>query len=119
MTNYGNRSASRLRTRLPARLITLNGELRVVLQDLSRSGAGLSKSALPRSGSAVLQWFGYEAFGAIRWSVAGQCGIEFDGLIPQAWVLATRSHDARERLPDDDEMVRRGAREWVTGAVLI
>ncbi len=67
----------------------------------------------------MLQWFGYEAFGAIRWSADGQCGIEFEQLIPEAWVLATRGHDARERLPDDRELARRGARDWVAGSARI
>lgn len=119
MANHGNRSASRLKTRLPARLITLEGELHVVLLDLSCTGAGLRRTALPLTGEAVLQWFGYEAFGTIRWSESGQCGVEFEQPIPYAWVIATRNHDAAERLPDDHELNRQQARDWVAGRVRI
>lgn len=120
MAHHGKRLANRLRTRLPARLITLDGERRVVLQDLSCTGAGIIRPDLPRDcGQAVLQWYGYEAFGTIRWLTGRHCGIEFDTPIPEAWVIATRSHDARERLPDERELSRRRARDWVAGVVRI
>lgn len=116
MASYGKRSAGRLRTRIPARLITLDGEFRVILNDLSCTGASVGKQALAlRSGNAVLQWLNFETFGVIRWGKDGLCGIEFERPIPEAWVLTTRSHDEHQRLPDDAELKRRAARDWVTG----
>jgi hypothetical protein len=116
MATYGKRSAGRLRTRIPAKLITLDGEYRVVLSDLSRTGASVCRPGLSeQAGSAVLQWMNFEAFGVIRWGFPGQCGIEFERSIPEAWVLATRSHDEQARLPDDEEIKRRAARDWISG----
>jgi hypothetical protein len=120
MAHHGKRLASRLRTRLPARLVTLDGEYRVILLDLSCTGASVRRDGLAfKAGNAILQWMGHEAFCLARWNEAGQCGLEFDKPIPLEWVLATREHDAAERLPGDDELVRRRAREWVAGIARI
>lgn len=120
MAHHGKRLASRLRTRLPARLVTLDGEFRVILLDLSRTGASVRRDGLAiEAGNAILQWMGHEAFCIVRWNATGQCGLEFDEPIPLEWVLATREHDAEERLPDDAEIARRNAHEWITGQVRI
>jgi hypothetical protein len=120
MAHHGKRLASRLKTRLPARLITLDGEFRVILLDLSRTGASVRRDGLRfASGEAILQWMGFETFCIARWNALNQCGLQFDQPIPNEWVLATRQHDATERLPDDEELVRRRAREWVAGLARI
>ena len=120
MALHGKRLASRLRTRLPARLVTLDGEYRVILLDLSCTGASVRRDGLLfEAGNAILQWMGHEAFCIARWNQAGQCGLAFDQPIPLEWVLATRDHDATERLPDDAELERHRAREWVTGVARI
>jgi hypothetical protein len=120
MAEYGKRLAGRLKTRIPARLVTLDGEFRVVLANLSRSGASVYRSGLElTSGNAILQWIDFEAFCHVRWNTQGQCGLEFDEAIADDWVLATRTYDAAERLPDDKELSRRRARDWVAGIARI
>ncbi|HEX4847760.1 MAG TPA: PilZ domain-containing protein [Novosphingobium sp.] len=112
----GKRCHARLRVRLPAKLITLDGDYRVVLCDLSQSGARIGQPGLPLlQGQAILLWDKYEAFGRFAWCRAGLAGLAFLDPIPPAWVLATRDLDDAHHLPDDSELQRRHAREWVTG----
>ncbi len=113
----GKRSDARLRVRLPAKLITLDGEFRVVLCDLSTGGARLGKPGLVlSSGEAVLLWGHHcEAFGRLAWSRSGLAGMHFDEPISKDWVIATRALDCTERLPDDRELRRIEAHDWFTG----
>lgn len=116
MVERGRRAESRLRVRLPARLITHHGEWSVVLVDLSQNGASVHCANLVvQGGDAVLQWGGFEAFGAIRWCRSGLGGIAFFEPIPPHWLIATRDHDDAERLPGERELARRMAHEWATG----
>lgn len=116
MVQHGRRAESRLRVRLPARLITHHGEWAVVLVDLSQNGASVQCAHLDtHRGEAVLQWCGFEAFGAIRWCRSGYGGLAFFDPIPARWLIATRDHDDAERLPGERELARRVAHEWATG----
>lgn len=102
--------------RLPVRLITRSGEYAAVLADLSCRGARVERANLPaQAGEAVLLWGSYEAFGRVRWCAHDRCGICFYDPIPYAWVLATRRRNDAEALPEDRELVRRLARDFVTG----
>lgn len=116
MDQRGRRTESRLRVRLPARLITHHGEWAVVLVDLSQNGASVQCANLvSQRGDAVLQWSGFEAFGAIRWCRSGYGGLAFFDPIRPGWLIATRDLDDAERLPGERELVRRVAHEWATG----
>jgi len=116
MVNCGKRSESRLRVRLPARLITHHGEYTVVLRDLSQRGASIERADLPQqSGDAVLIWGKYEAFGKVKWSGKNRCGMHFYDEIPPKWLIATRDLDDLEHLPEDRELHRQAAQAWVAG----
>lgn len=116
MAQHGKRSESRLRVRLPARLISHHGEYNVVLRDLSQHGASIERAGLPQqSGDAVLIWGKYEGFGKVKWSRDGRCGILFYDEIPPKWLIATRDLDDAEHLPEDRELHRQAAGAWVAG----
>lgn len=114
----GKRAQGRLRVRLPAKLITLHGEYRLALIDLSTGGARVGKPGLDcQPGKGLVQWAGYEAFGRIVWARDGLAGVRFEEPIPDEWVMATRRLAEAEPLPDDAELHRRIARDWVGGRI--
>ncbi len=119
ISGTGKRGHARLRVRLPAKLITLSGEFRVVLCDLSTGGARVGKPGLTLGGEAVLQWHQFEAFCIAAWSRSGLIGVCFEDPIPKEWVIATRELDSVAHLPADAELDRHAAREWVMGKVRI
>jgi hypothetical protein len=116
----GKRSESRLRVRLPARLIGLDFNYSVILSDLSEFGARveLQGEPLPEC-DVVLTWHEYEGFGRIRWSHSGETGIGFYDPIPRNWLIATRDLDSVNRLGSNRDLDRRHAREWVMGKTRI
>lgn len=112
----GKRRHARLRVRLPAKLITLDGEFRVVLCDLSTGGARVGKPGLVLNGGhAILQWGRFEAFCELAWCRSGLIGAQFEEPIPKEWIIATRELDSAERLPDEEQLKRAVARDWVSG----
>lgn len=112
----GRRGRSRLRVRLPGKLQTRTGTSRVILIDLSTTGARIASDNLPKVGTeAMLHWDRYEAFGEVVWAGGVQFGLSFDDPISEEDVLATRELDDVARLPQDEELLRRAAREWVEG----
>lgn len=89
---------------------------RVILIDLSTTGARLLAENLPKAGTeAVLRWDKYEAFGEIVWVEGVHCGVSFFDPIPEQDVLATRELNDAARLPQDRELLRQAARHWVEG----
>jgi hypothetical protein len=116
MGTIGKRAESRLRVRLPARLIALDFNLSVILCDLSRYGGRVERSGMPlKCCDVVLTWHECEAFGRILWSHSGESGIGFYDPIPLEWLIATRDLDGNAHLRDDRELNRRHAHEWVKG----
>ena len=112
----GRRSQSRLRVRLPARVITLSGTFSAILADLSMGGARIQmERALKPGAEAVLQWGPYEAFGEICWVGDGLCGIRFHDFLSPRTVVATRDLDDTEHLGSDRELTRETVREWAEG----
>lgn len=112
----GRRGRNRLRARLPAKVVTLNGTRNTVLLDLSATGARIKATAeMVRGQQAILTWSRYEAFGSLIWVDRGQCGIAFDETLHPEVLFATRDLDASSRLPSDLELDRHRAREWVAG----
>ena len=113
----GRRGRNRLRARLPAKIVTLNGTRNTVLLDLSLTGARFRASDGMVSGQqAVLSWAGFEAFGILVWVEGGLCGIAFAEPLGPDVLFETRDHDTHDRLPSDHELERRRAREWVKGS---
>lgn len=112
----GRRKRSRLRVRLPARLVTRCDTQSVVLCDLSLHGAQVTtKNPLKLGSEAVLEWSGFEAFGEVVWCSGDRCGLSFfDDITPQM-LLDTRDLDTVAHLPRDRDMARQTARQWVEG----
>ena len=107
----GRRRDSRLRLHIPARIVTIHGQYKAQLLDLSQSGAHLAvEQQLMKGGDAVLTWLEYEAFGRIVWAASTQIGMEFEELITPATLVATRDladqHSAREEKRAALEAVR-------------
>ena len=112
----GRRKRSRLRARLAAKLVTLDGSRNTVLLDLSLTGARIKAAPnLCPGREGVLSWSCHEAFGTIVWVAHGLCGMEFDEPLDPAVLLATRDLDATSRLPSDRDLERNLLREWVDG----
>src|SRR5690349_17031905 len=94
----GRRHASRLRLAIDARLITTHGEYPVRLDNLSTSGAHISRPRQDQFTACVLKWLDHEAWGHMVWFRGGYCGIRFDPPIAEEVVMATRAVPAM--LPD-------------------
>ncbi|WP_367183261.1 PilZ domain-containing protein [Novosphingobium sp.] len=113
----GRRGQSRLRVRLPCRLISCAADQAAWLIDLSASGARVySKATFALRGDVVLQWSGKETFGTIVWARVGYCGIRFFDSLPESWVLEARGLCSASPARDERAAARTLAREWVTGA---
>jgi hypothetical protein len=120
MSTIGKRAESRLRVRLPARLVALDFNLPVILCDLSKSGARIEAAGMPlRCCDVVLTWREFEAFGRILWSHSGETGIGFYDPIPPEWLIATRDLGQVDDRKDNRERNRRHAQEWVRGLTRI
>ncbi|WP_333604801.1 PilZ domain-containing protein [Novosphingobium sp.] len=114
----GRRRRSRLRVRLPARLVTRTDTQPVVLEDLSLHGARVATSTQLKLGSeAVLEWGNFEAFGEVVWCAGGRCGISFFDAVTPQMLLDTRDLDDATRLPQDKELARQNARQWAEGKI--
>lgn len=112
----GRRKRSRLRVRLPARLVTRSDTQSVILCDLSLNGAQVTTRDPLRLGSeAVLEWGKFEAFGEVVWCEGNRCGLSFFDPITTQELMATRDIDTVAHLPQDRELVRQTARQWVEG----
>lgn len=114
--DVGRRARSRLRTRLPARIVTLYGTRNTLLLDLSLTGARIKADADMSCGQTiVLEVALFEAFGKIVWIAGGSCGVSFDEPISSKLLLAMRVRDETDRLPSDSDLARKLAGEWVAG----
>jgi hypothetical protein len=112
----GRRAHSRLRVRLPARLITLDGTSGAILTDLSFGGAKLITNCVlrPRQ-QAVLAWHRFESFGTVSWVHDGMCGLNFEEFVKPDVLLATRDLYDADYLPSERELARDEARAFVEG----
>ena len=112
----GRRNRSRLRVRLPAKLETRTETSRVILVDLSTTGARVLSENLPKVGTeAVLHWDKYEAFGEVVWAEGVHGGIAFFDPLTEQDVLATRELDDAARLPQQGRQPPQPAAQLVRG----
>lgn len=115
----GRRSAARLRLAIPVKLVSLFGELRCILIDVSRSGAQVSlETPLAVDECAVMNIAGVEMFGCVNRSDPGRYGgtngIEFDPPISDEDVLKLRAHS--EAYEDAEKLAfRKEVQHWVQG----
>lgn len=113
----GRRGQSRLRARLSAKLFLHEGTYTTILHDLSLTGAKIgAKPGMTPGKQAIIQWSRFESFGSLVWVADDLCGISFDEPLAPAVLMHTREFDFVEHLPDDNELVRRRASEWVAGS---
>ena len=112
------RCRSRLRVRLAAKVITLDAEQSGVLVDISLHGARITtgRDALRVGREVVIEWGPFEAFGKVVWSHGMTAGIEFFDQLPPKVLLASRDLDDDAHLPEEQELNRQNARQWVEGA---
>jgi hypothetical protein len=96
---------------------TRSSTTRVILADLSTTGARVLSETPPKKGTEVLLlWGKHEAFGEVVWAEGVHFGVSFFDPIPEAVVLATRELDNAAHLPQDRELLRQAARHWVEGS---
>ena len=112
----GRRHFERLRLNIPARLTTFDGTFVVVLNNLSRTGAYLTRPRTDPISQGVLEWLGYEVFGDIIWHRLGHCGMQFEAAIDEEWVNRTRALSSN-LIRREERALRSAAREWVSGDV--
>ncbi len=112
----GKRAESRLRVRMPARLIALDFNLAAILCDLSKSGARIESAGAPlKCRDVVLTWHDFEAFGQILWSHSGESGIGFYDPIPTQWLIVTRELGLVDHRKHHTERNRLHAHDWTKG----
>lgn len=64
---------------MPAKLITLERHLNVVLEDLSEDGAKVTLPVPHTFGVCVLKWMDYHVFAEVRWIRDLSVGLQFAG----------------------------------------
>jgi len=90
----GRRAAPRLRLRVPVHLITLNGQGRAIMENVSLTGARIaSRFALRPGMSCLVQLPQLELFADVAWSSHGRCGLVFETPLSQQQLLAMRQLD--------------------------
>jgi hypothetical protein len=85
------RCEARLRVRLAARVVALSGIQSVQVNDLSRSGAGITLAEPLTIGKTVLlQWRSLDHFATVVWTNGERCGVRFEEPIPMEILLEAR-----------------------------
>ena len=84
----GRRRKQRARIGLPAVIDTLFGSRRVVLLNISQSGAMIELTGAPKVGSDVIVKCGsIDAMAVVVWVGSGRCGLTFDSLADGAEIM--------------------------------
>lgn len=118
MTKIGRRGESRLRVRLPARLISLGATDNVILNDLSVNGARVSiNKRLSRGERVILQWGKFEAFGQVGWVSSTHCGLVLIDPLPPSVLTRTRELSDDFAHQRSDMIERQAAQAFVRGVI--
>jgi hypothetical protein len=112
----GRRAASRLRLGVPGRIKLLRGIANCCAEDLSRTGARVSKDGdMPRPGStAIVEINGVEGFGSVVWVKGQHMGMKFDDPLSLETLVVLRHYADNYRNIEVADR-RRNAREFVMG----
>ena len=111
----GQRTHSRARLSLPARVITFNGTFACSLIDMSSTGAKIASTECPRVGAmVVIEGLPLELFGTVRWQLKGLFGFEFDVPVSIEKVIGLRQYAEGERERQKTAEITY-ARNWVQG----
>lgn len=86
------RHAPRFRLGVPARLITLERHLTVVLEELSEGGARVVLPAPHSFTVGVLKWMDHHAFAEVRWMRECVVGLQFPSRISAEMLERTVRH---------------------------
>lgn len=115
--NSGRRASSRLRLRLPAELITLDGQGSAVLEDISATGARVSSRFTLRPGaSCILRLARLELFADVAWCAQGRLGLIFERPLAQDQLLRLRNLDPVD-LTNERAASQNWARSFVNGTI--
>lgn len=90
--NLISRRAPRLGLGMPARLITLDRTLSVVVEDLSEGGAKITLPVPHDFVVCVLRWMDYHCFADLRWRDGLSAGLQFDKPISAEMLEAARRY---------------------------
>lgn len=113
LANCGRRASARLRLRLPAELITLEGQGPAVLENISATGARISSQFALRPGaSCILRLPRLELFADVAWCAHGRLGLNFERPLSQDRLIALRNLD-----PADPVNERAASQDWARGFV--
>ena len=85
------RAHPRLCLGIAAELIGLSGTQRVILQDLSATGAKVQLQSPKAISKGVLRWLNFEVFGDIAWQQDDWCGLNFDRPLSNGCLFDTRA----------------------------
>jgi hypothetical protein len=107
-------AAPRMRLAAEAEFIGLWRRQRVMILDLSQTGAKVAFSEPPDEQAGFIRWMDFETFGDAVWREGLYIGLKFDRPIPQRWLSETleRSQPIDEY---EHEALMRAAQEWVEG----
>ncbi|QEA15872.1 PilZ domain-containing protein [Novosphingobium ginsenosidimutans] len=117
LAHCGRRASSRLRVRLPAELIMLDGQGPAVIENISATGARISSKFVLRPGaSCILRLAGLELFADVAWCAQGFIGLMFEEPLAQDRLIALRNLDPAD-LANDRAARQDWARGFVNGTV--
>lgn len=117
LVNSGRRACARLRLRLPAELITLDGQGSAVLENISATGARVSSQFVLRPGaSCILRLGRLELFADVAWCAQGRLGLMFEEPLAQGQLVALRNLNPAD-LPNDRAASQDWARGFVNGTI--
>ena len=108
------RKNPRLRLGIQALLISLEGQEKVILQDLSETGAKVLRQSKEPLGKGVLQWMHYEIYGEVVWQRGPWVGFQFDRHLEETVLLETRAA-APCLIKDQAKEIEHYAQEFVQG----
>lgn len=113
LVDSGRRGSARLRLRLPAELITLDGQGPAILENISATGARVSSQLVLKPGaSCILRLGRLELFGDVAWCAQGRLGLMFEEPLAQGQLVALRNLD-----PADLANERAAREDWARGFV--
>lgn len=106
--SFGRVRAPRLRLGIPARLVTLDGTLPVMLEDLSGEGAKITLPVPLDFAVGVLRWMDHHGFADVRWRDGLSVGLAFATPLDASLMDETRRYarDLVARLKSSASEVR-------------
>jgi len=113
-TQMGRRDNQRLKLRMPASFLSLDGEVPALLLDLSLVGARVAIHGPPNFSKGFLYWMDFEVYGDVVWTRDTMFGLRFDHRLAVRDLLKTRdAAPLHQHRPDTDAL--EAARAWAQG----